>query len=113
MSFGSREVPTGRVSTSAPNALHCWAVFLRLVLLLVFAVAIATGAGGPADVLAVDSIGAVATIADGEPDALGVEPTRVPVTTYHVIPLVLHGTEVEHPSPEMARVFRPPRASFV
>ena len=61
-----------------------------------------------------DSIGAVAEVADGEPmDALGVDVARVPVPTYHVIPLELHGTEVEHPSPEPARVFRPPRASFV
>lgn len=30
-----------------------------------------------------------------------------------LIPPVLHGTEEEHPSPEAARVFRPPRVSFV
>ena len=87
---------------------------VRLVLLIVLAGAIVTGRGGPADVLAADSISAVAEVADGEPmDALGVEVARVPVPTCHVIPVVLHGTEAEYPSPEPARVFRPPRASFV
>lgn len=89
-------------------------MFARLVLLIVLAVAVVTGRGGPADALSLDSTGAVAEVADGEPlDALGVEIARVPVPTFHVIPLVLHGTEVEHPSPESARVFRPPRASFI
>jgi hypothetical protein len=89
-------------------------VILRLVVLVVLAVALVTGGGGPANTLSPDSIGIVAEVADGEPmEALGVEPTRVPVPSFHVVPLVLHGTEVEHPSPEMARVFRPPRASFV
>lgn len=64
--------------------------------------------------LSADSIGAVAEVADGEPmDALDVEVARVSVPTFHVIPVVLHGTEEEHPSPAPARVFRPPRASFV
>ena len=94
--------------------LHCCAVIVRLVLLVVLAVAVVTGAGGPADVLSADSIGVVAEVADGEPmDALTVHPARVPVPMFHLTPLVLHGTEVECPSPEMARVFRPPRASFV
>jgi hypothetical protein len=86
-------------------------VFVRIVLLIVLAVASVTGRGGPTDVVSADSI---AQVADGDPmDALRVEVARVPVPTFHVIPLVLHGTEVEHPSPEPARVFRPPRASFV
>jgi hypothetical protein len=46
-------------------------------------------------------------------EALGVELLGAPVPTFHVIPLELHGTEVEHPSPAPARVFRPPRTSFV
>ncbi len=110
---GSREVPTVRESTSAPEDLHCSPVFVRLVLLIVLAVATATGRGGPADVVTADSIGALAEVADGEPmDALGVELVQVTVPSFQLIPLVLHGTEVEHPSPEAARVFRPPRASF-
>ncbi len=86
-------------------------MIVRIVLLLVLAVATVTGRGGPTDVLSADSVGAVAEV---EPmDALRVELVRVPVPMFHVIPLVLRGTEVEHPSPEPARVFRPPRASFV
>ncbi len=89
-------------------------MFARLVLILVLAVAAVTGRGGSAGVVAVDAIGAVAEVGDGEPmDGLGVELARFPVPTLHVIPLVLQGTEVEHASPEPARVFRPPRASFV
>jgi hypothetical protein len=89
-------------------------VFVRLVLLIVFAVANVTGRGGPADVFPADSIGAVAEIADGEPmEVLSIDVARAPIPTFHVIPLVLQGTEEEHPSPEPARVFRPPRASFV
>ena len=85
-------------------------MIVRIVLLIVLAVATATGRGGPSDVLSADLIAEV----EGEPlDALCVELVRVPAPTFQVIPLVLHGTEVEHPSPELARVFRPPRASFV
>lgn len=113
MSFGSREVPTVRESTSATEDLHCSPVFLRLVLIVVLAVASATGRGGPADVVTADSIGALVQFGDGEPmDALRVEPAGLPVSARDVIPLVLHGTEVEHPSPEPARLFRPPWALF-
>jgi hypothetical protein len=89
-------------------------VFVRIVLLIVLAVATVTGRGGPADVFTADSIGAVAEVADGEPmDALRVDVAHVPMPTLHVIPLALQCTEVEYPSREPARVFRPPRASFV
>jgi len=112
MSFGSREVPTARVSTSAWHALHCWPVFVRLILLLVFAVAIATGGGGPADAMTADSMGVVAEVADGEPAEVA-PPARFDVPIFYVTPVVRHGTEVLHSSPELARVFRPPRLSFV
>lgn len=88
-------------------------MFVRLVLLIVLAVALAAGAGGPADVQTHDTIGAALQIADGEPmDVETPVPARGPVPLVYVTPPVLTGTEVAHPSPEMARVFRPPRASF-
>jgi hypothetical protein len=89
-------------------------VFARLVLILVLAVAAVTGRGGSVGVVSVDAIGVVAEVGDGEPmEGMRVDPARVPVPTRHVSPLVLQGTEVGHASPEPARVFRPPRASFV
>jgi len=88
-------------------------VFVRLVLLIVLAVAVVTGAGGSADVQVHDTFGAVAAIADGEMDAQDAALAWIPGPMFFVTPLVLSGTEVAHPSPEMARVFRPPRASFV
>ncbi len=47
-------------------------------------------------------------------DAIVVDPIALPAAAVsRWIPPVLQGTEEEHPSPEPARVFRPPRASFV
>jgi len=88
-------------------------VFVRLVLLIVLAVAVVTGAGGSADIQMNDSLGAVVAFADGEPmDAQDPAPAWIPDPIFFETPLVLSGTEVAHPSPEMARVFRPPRGSF-
>ncbi len=87
-------------------------MFVRLVLLIAFAVAIVTGAGGPADVLTPDSVGAMVETADGDPVVAQDQAPRIPMPTFHVTPVVRAGTEVARPSPEMARVFRPPRASF-
>lgn len=83
------------------------------MLLVVLAVTVVTGRGGPAETGTPDSIVAMMDADGEEMDALGVELVAVLLPlTYHLIPPVLHGTEAEHASPELARVFRPPRGSF-
>lgn len=86
-------------------------VLIRLLLLFVIALAAIDGNRLAADVITdqqtepVELTGAEAVLVD---------PIELPPPLLSgLIPPVMHGTESDHPSPEPARVFRPPRPSFV
>ena len=84
-------------------------MFLRLCLLVLLAVALATGraeAGAAPDDLQ-------AELAElGVEDAVLVRMVELEAPRVSPAPLLVHGTEVELASPPPGRVFRPPRAAF-
>jgi hypothetical protein len=85
-------------------------VLVRLLLLAVFALTSVSGRPGAGiDVVADDGIELVELA--GEEAILGAAIELPSVARSALIPRVRKGTEVTHPSPELARVFRPPRVS--
>lgn len=82
---------------------------VRICLLVLLAVAVATGCVAPADgpndrQAELVEIGVEEAVVARTAELL--RPVRTPV------PLLERGTEVEYPSPSAARVFRPPRVAM-
>ncbi len=86
-------------------------MLVRLLLLCMIALTVFSGKSSASDVTTDQAIELV-ELAGVE--AVLVESVELPVLALSgLIPAELHGTEEEHSSPELARVFRPPRVSFV
>ncbi len=86
-------------------------VLVRLLLLCMIALTVVSGGSIVTDIASDQPIELVEL--EGT-EAILVHPVELPPQALSgSIPAVLQGTEEEHPSPELARVFRPPRVAFV
>ncbi len=86
-------------------------MLVRLLLLCMVALTVVGGRSMTADVTGDHSI---ELVEQANTEAVLAAPLALtPPVVCRSIPVVLHGTEEEYPSPELARVFRPPRVSFV
>jgi hypothetical protein len=83
-------------------------VIVRFVLLVVLAVAMVTGRVAAADTVSIDDQAEVSV-----DDAVMAEPVVLAARVASPAPPLVHGTEDEHASPPLSRVFRPPRIASV
>lgn len=82
----------------------------RICLLVLLAVALATGRGTRVGEVPDDLVAELAEL--GAEDAVLVRVVELAAPVASPAPALVHGTEVDHPSPPAGRVFRPPRGAF-
>ena len=83
-------------------------MLVRICLLVLLAMALVAGCTATADGVHLQA----EVVEIGAEEALVTRPSEPPAPVVSPVPALVRGTEVEHPSPVAARVFRPPRVAF-
>jgi hypothetical protein len=87
-------------------------MIVRICLLVLLAVAVATGCATPGDLGDVTSDRQAQLAELGVEDAVIARVIEVPRPLASMLPALVRGTELEPPAPLAGRVFRPPRLAF-